>query len=284
MKKILLTGGSGFFCTRFEKHYKCKYEIVSTDSKEMDITDRDRVFEVINNHRPDITIHAGAVASTEFCDNNPEIAHKINVQGAINVTEAAKSIGAQMVFISTEQVFNGNEEPGPYNELSVPVPNTMYGKNKLEAEKSINDIYDKIWTVRFTWLFGLPEMNCGMSPNILWDTVKTIAKGDSLAASPTEYRGMTYSKYMVEQFDRIFDIPYGLYHLGSTNNLSRREVVEEITSNLGLGSLNIEPTGNGKYRDVRLSTEKIQSLGFDFKTTSDGIKECISDFKFTISR
>ena len=234
MEKILLTGGNGFFCTRFAAKYKNTYEILSASSSMLDVTNESQVTETIKNFNPDYVIHAAAVASTQFCDENPEIAYNVNVTGAINVAKACKKFNAKMIFLSSEQVFNGNLEKGPYTEEVTPCPDTMYGKNKLEAEGILKGILDDLWILRFTWLFGMPERNCGMSPNIIWGTLTDILKGIKIKATPNEYRGLTYVHEVIDQFPKIFYIPYGTYHIGSSNSLNRYDICSLIFKEVGL--------------------------------------------------
>lgn len=288
MKKILLTGGNGFFCTRFAERYKNTYEIFSASSSMLDITDRAKVTETIKNFRPDYVIHAAAKASTEFCDKNPELSYKINVTGAINVAKACKQVHSKMIFLSSEQVFNGNVESGPYTEEDIPCPDTMYGKNKLEAEGLLKEILDSLWIVRFTWLFGVPERNCGMSPNILWDTLSTILQGKKIKVTQNEFRGLTYVHEVIDQFPKIFEIPYGTYHVGSQNNLSRYDICSLIFKEAGLENRIEDLLGVDfeKYkdhpRDVRLCTDKIKSYGLEFSESKDGIVKCLKEFKIKL--
>ncbi|MGH4121270.1 SDR family oxidoreductase [Clostridium sp.] len=288
MKKILLTGGNGFFCTRFTEKYKNTYEILSASSSFLDITDEKKVAETIKNFNPNYVIHAAAKANTKFCDKNPDLAYKINVTGALNVAKACKQVQAKMIFLSTEQVFNGNMESGPYTEESTPFPNTMYGRNKLEAEGLLKEVLDELWVIRFTWLFGVPERNCGMSPNILWGTLSDILQGKRIKVTTNEYRGLTYVHEVVDQFPMIFEIPYGTYHVGSHNSLSRYDICSLIFKEVGLEHRINEllEADTEKYkehtRDVRLCTDKIKSYGLKFSESTDGIKKCLSEFKIKL--
>jgi len=288
MKKILLTGGNGFFCTRFAQRYKNAYEILSASSSMLDVTDELKVTETIKNFKPDYVIHAAAVANTLFCDENPEIAYKINVTGSINVAKACKEFNAKMIFISSEQVFNGNSGTGPYTEDVTPCPNTMYGQNKFEAEGLLKEILDELWILRFTWLFGMPERNCGMSSNILWDTLTAALKGKKIKVTPNEYRGLTYVHEVIDQFPKIFDIPYGTYHVGSHNNLNRYDICSLILKEVGL-EYRIEELLEKdleKYkdntRDIRLCTDNIKSYGLEFSKSTDAIKKCLKEFKLKL--
>lgn len=290
MKKVLLTGGQGFFCTRFTQSHQHAFQILSTDKDEMDITNYESVFSVFKSFKPDYVIHAAAIAVTDFCDKNPDIAYRINVDGAVNVAKACKAFGAKLVFISTEQVFNGNTESGPFTETDTPVPNTIYGKNKLEAEHLLKDIIDELWTLRFTWLYGLPERNCSINPNILWNTLNIVASGKKTKLPVHEYRGLTYVYDIIDQFDKIFTLPYGLYHTGSHNDLSKYEITAYILKELGLDDKidelleKDEVSYKDSPRDVRLNTSKIQDQGIHFAETKDSIKHCLKEFnlKFQI--
>ena len=288
MKKILLTGGLGFFCTRFVARYKNDYEVLVTDKDNLDITDSENVLKVFNEFKPDYVIHAAAIAVTDFCNKNPEIARKINVDGAINVAKACKEIGAKLVFISSEQVFNGNLEAGPYDEEHTPIPDTVYGQNKLEAEGLLKEILDELWIVRFTWLFGMTEKNMNMASNILWETVTSLLKGEKIYASPNEFRGMTYVAEMVENVEKVFSLPYSTYHLGSVNELSRYEIVKHILTEMGLENridevlVKDEQKYKDSPRDVRLNTEKARKNGLEFSITKDGLTKCIKDYKLNL--
>ncbi|MDP0505835.1 MAG: NAD(P)-dependent oxidoreductase [Fusobacterium sp. JB019] len=283
MKKILLTGGDGFFCSRFKKEYENKYEIISTNRKSLDVTNKENVLKIFEKYRPDYVIHGAAIAVTDFCNDNPKIAYNINVEGALNVGKACKKIGAKLIFLSSEQVFNGNRESGPYSEEDKAFPNTVYGENKLEAENLLKDIIPEMWIIRFTWLFGLPERNLKTSENILWGTFKNLLKRERILASPNEFRGMTYVYEIIEEFPKIFNIPYGTYHLGSTNNLSRYDIVKLILNRLGNKNIEGILIKDNKYsnnkRDIRLDTSKASEFGIKFTDTDKIIEKVISDLK-----
>lgn len=288
MEKILLTGGRGFFCSRFADYYRGKFELLITGRHNLDITDAGQVMQVVTEFKPDYVIHAAAIAVTDFCNKNPEIAHRTNVEGAVNVAKACKAVDAKLLFISTEQVFNGNAESGPYDENQLPVPDTVYGQNKLEAEGLLREMLDTLWIARFTWLFGLPQRGCGMAANILWDTVTAILRGEKIVASPNEFRGMTYVFDMIENIMKLFQKPYGTYHLGAANSMSRYETVREIFLAMGLESRMdaLLVKDEEKYaqhpRDVRLCTDKAARVGIEFPDTKTAIHTCIKEFGLTL--
>ncbi|MDV6253489.1 SDR family oxidoreductase [Vibrio sp. EA2] len=282
-KKILITGAKGFFGTRFINRYEGEFEILGLDVEQLDITDNQAVVATFADFQPDYVIHAAAIAVTDFCNKHPDVAHKVNVQGAINVAKACKEHGAKLVFISTEQVFNGNPEKGPYSELDQPVPDTVYGQNKLEAEKELASILDEMWVLRFTWLFGLPERNTTINPNVVWNTLQALVNGQVMQERRNEFRGLTYVHELIEQFPKIFTIPYGTYHTGAHNPASRYEIAEHILTELGqqerLNEL-LEAADAPKTRDVRLDTSKLADQGVVFTESKDALTKCLKEFNF----
>lgn len=285
MEKILLTGGRGFFASRLADYYKDKYEFIVTGKDNLDITDEEAVYRFVEKTKPDIIIHAGAVAVTDFCNQHPEIAHKINVEAAVSVGKAAKENGAKMVFLSSEQIFNGNLNDGPFSEKDEAKPNTVYGENKLEAEGRLKDILNELWIVRFTWMFGLPERGKSMSNGILWETMTKLMQHETIVASKREFRGMTYVYEMIENFPVLFAAPYGIWHMGSVNQESRYEIVKFIIEELGLGHLTekVLKEDTKKYldsnRDVRLDTSKAEAAGMHWSATKDALKKCIHEYQ-----
>ncbi len=283
-EKILLTGGTGFFGSRMADYYKDKYEFLAVGSKKLDCTEQKAVDACVAEFRPDIIVHAGAVAVTNFCNEHPDAAHRINVDGAVYMAEAARKYGSKMVFISSEQIFNGNTNGGPFKEEDEAVPNTVYGANKLEAEGLLKEILDELWIVRFTWMFGLPEHGKNMSNGILWDTITKLLKQETIVASRHEFRGMGYIYETVANMEKLFKTPFGIYHLGAVNNNSRYEIVEHILKLLGLeeklNRILKEDTVNylEHNRDVRLDTTKAKEAGMVWTDTWDAVEICLRDF------
>ena len=289
-QRILITGANGFFGTRFIKTHGHQYEILATDvgpkaPVELDITDKQAVFAQFEQFKPDFVIHAAAIAVTDFCNQHPEVAHKVNVGGALNIGEACKQYGAKLVFISTEQVFNGNKEAGPYSEAVPPEPDTVYGQNKLEAEGKLKALLDEqLWILRFTWLFGLPERQTSINPNVLWNTLQALVKGEQMAERSNEFRGLTYVHELLAQFPNIFALPYGLYHTGAKNDLSRYEIARHILTELGqearLDSL-LRAVEAPAPRDIRLDTSKLAAAGVGFTESREALSKCLQEFHFS---
>ena len=288
MKKILLTGGKGFFASRFAGYYRDRYQIWAPGHREMDVTDASQVADSVKGFAPDIIIHTGAIAVTQYCNEHPDVAHKINVEGSVNVARAAADAGSRMVFLSSEQVFNGSTAGGPFREEDAPVPDTVYGENKAEAERLLRSITDRLWIVRFTWMFDLPAAGCGMAGNILMDTISKLVRRETISASKREFRGMGYMQETVRNFETLFDCPYGTWHMGAENPCSRYEIVAHILKLLGLGQSAGDPMEQylkedeihylDHNRDVRLDVSKAAATGMHWTPTRDALEKCLKEY------
>jgi dTDP-4-dehydrorhamnose reductase len=286
MKKIVITGGSGFIGTRFYQMYKHEFEIKALSSKDLDVTSKEAIDAYMDEERPDYVFHFAGLANQQYCIEHPEKAYAVNVSGALFMAEACKRVGAKMIFSSTEQLFNGSEEPGPYTEESTPVPDTVYGQNKWEVEQKIYDILEECWITRFTWIFGLPEKDCAGGSNILMDTLKSILYNHPIKTSEYEFRGMTDVDELCVNLVKLLDLPYGTYHMGSINNDGRYEIVRFIMEEIGLPKERIEQlliADNSKfnenhYRELRLDHTKAREAGLVFSDTKDAIHKCLKRF------
>lgn len=282
MVKIVLTGGKGFLGSRFENYFKGKYKIFTPDIDELDVTNEEKVMDYFNKIKPNYAIHLAAIAVTDICNEKPEFARKLNVDGAINVAKACKKNKTKLIFASSEQIYNGNLEEGPYKESITPIPNTVYGANKLEAEIHLREILDELWILRFAWVFGLPERDCNMVDEILWSTINNIIYNKKIKVMDNEWRGITYVYDLIENLEKVFEIPYGTYNFGAENSMERLDTVKHIFNILGLEVKFNElvetiPNKYGKIRDLRMDYTKIQNYGINFTETSKAIEKCLKE-------
>ena len=288
MEKILITGVNGFFASRFIDYYKEKYDIIGLSHNEMDITDENKTAAIIKQINPAYLVHAAAISDTDMCQNNPELSYNVNFIGSINIAKACKLTGAKLIYLSSDQVYNGNTESGPYHEDKPAIPNNVYGKHKLAAEDAIFEVLPESVALRLTWLFCLPEKNKKTSSNIIWNAVRQAMKNEIMTISINDYRGITYVYELIENLDKFFKLPGGAYNAGSENNLNSYEIMSLVFKELGLEhrihDLRIEDTQNNKEhpQDLRICNNKLKHYDIYFKDTKEAINKCINDFLFRV--
>jgi len=112
------------------------FEVLSTDIDTLDLVDRAAVRDAIEGFKPDLILHGGAYTAVDACESDPDTAFSVNAMGTRHVAEAAASIGAHIVYISTDYVFDG-EADRPYVEWDAPSPRSVYGRSKLGGEQEV---------------------------------------------------------------------------------------------------------------------------------------------------
>jgi len=136
-----------------------RFDVLSTDIDTLDVVDRDAVREAVGAFRPDIVLHGGAYTAVDACESDPDTAYAVNALGTRNIAEAAAGVGAHLVYISTDYVFDG-ELDRPYVEWDRPDPRSVYGASKLGGELEVRAISGAAGTVvRTAWVSGAHGAN-----------------------------------------------------------------------------------------------------------------------------
>ena len=160
MKKILVTGCNGQLGRAIRKEYAASdVEFINTDVVEgegvasLDITDVDAVLMLVRAEKPDVIINCAAHTNVDKCEEQWDLAYKINAIGPRNLSIAATEADANMIHVSTDYVFEGNGTR-PYTEFDAPNPVSAYGKTKLEGENFVKEFAKKHFILRTAWLYG----------------------------------------------------------------------------------------------------------------------------------
>lgn len=153
--KILITGGRGMLGRTLQRELST-HEIIVADLPDWDITDADGFAERTMEAAPDIIIHCAAMTKVDACEENREMAFKLNEEGSRNVAVAAKMVGARLIAISTDYVFSGDppSEHWAWSENDIPRPRTVYGASKFAGEQMIGMIAPDSVILRIAWLYG----------------------------------------------------------------------------------------------------------------------------------
>lgn len=139
---------------RFAPHFALVAASRRTGDFTVDITEPRSVRENIARVAPDIVILCAAYTDVDGCERNPEEAYRVNAFGAGNVASACSEVGARLLFISTDYVFDGTKKGG-YTEWDTPHPLNVYGASKLAGEQWIREVCPRHWIVRTAWLYGV---------------------------------------------------------------------------------------------------------------------------------
>jgi dTDP-4-dehydrorhamnose reductase len=142
------------------------HEVLGTDIDTMRVDDRDAVLTTFSAFRPELVLHGGAFTAVERCETEVDAAYAVNATGTRHVAEAAALVGAHVVYVSTDYVFDGTSDR-PYREWDAPCPTSVYGASKLAGERECRP---GSTIVRTSWL-------CGAHGNNMVGTALRLADG-----------------------------------------------------------------------------------------------------------
>jgi len=135
-----------------------KAEIIAADVTELDISDFIAVKNFFLEAKPDLVINCAAYTNVDGCEGDEDTAFRINALGPRNLALASEEIGAKLIHISTDYVFNG-EGSVPFREYDLPQPVSVYGKTKLSGENYVRELSSRYFIVRTAWLYGYEGKN-----------------------------------------------------------------------------------------------------------------------------
>jgi dTDP-4-dehydrorhamnose reductase len=151
--KVLLTGGRGMLGRTICEEL-CDFELIPTDLPEADVTDENGIDAVIACHRPDAVIHCAAMTAVDRCEQEIDLAYRLNVRGSANVASACNRHGVRLIAISTDYVFDGDSQE-PYTEFDQATGgNTVYGRTKFAGEEAVRALCPDHVICRISWLYG----------------------------------------------------------------------------------------------------------------------------------
>jgi dTDP-4-dehydrorhamnose reductase len=147
--RVLITGVTGQLATDLVPAFD-GHEVVATTRAELDLGDRDSTMSAICSVEPDIIVHPAAWTAVDACEDDRDQAFRVNALGTRHVANAARVVGAHVLYLSTDYVFDGTSSE-PYHEWSPTNPQSVYGASKLAGEREL----DPSWcVVRVAWVVG----------------------------------------------------------------------------------------------------------------------------------
>lgn len=224
--RVLLTGGTGMLGRAVLEIWGAHHEVIAPTRAELDLARPPQIFEVVRQIRPEVILHAAAIADVDRCEADPDLAFRVNTVGTACLAAAAHEIGATMIFISTDYVFDG-AKGSPYTEFDLPNPMNIYGRSKWLAEEAVRSLCPRHFIVRTAWLFA------PWGRHFVSQTVERILRGEPVGgiaqtSSPTSV--LDLARAML----RLLEIPaYGIYHIANHGAASRYEMARTILAMLG---------------------------------------------------
>jgi len=270
MERLLVTGASGLLGSKIVELAREDYESIPLhntkplhpNSLKLDITDQNQVFSLFSKLEPDIVIHTASETNVDKCETEKEHAWKINVEGTRNIAFACSKVGAKLVYISTDYVFDG--EKGNYTEQDKPNPINYYGVTKFEGESQVVQHCKNYAILRTSVLYGWHPWK----QNFATWVINELKQNKEITVVEDHYNTPTMADNLAEM--AIEAIPkdlQGVYHACGSERIGRYEFARQIAKAFDLNQNLIRPIEMEQLtawiakrpRDSSLNTDKIRS-------------------------
>jgi dTDP-4-dehydrorhamnose reductase len=287
--KILILGRDGQVGTALTAILAPLGEIAAYGRAGADFARPDDIARLVTRERPDVVVNAAAYTAVDKAESEPELAGLVNATSPGRMAAAAAGIGARLIHISTDYVFDG-DKPEPYVETDPTSPLNVYGRTKLEGEEAIAATGADHLILRTSWVHSASHAN--FAAKIL----EAAAQRDELKVIDDQIGCPTSARLIADVIGRIIavgdagrPIPAGIYHLVADGETSRydyaRFIIDEARR-LGakLKAERILPVPSAEFptpaprpHNAHLSTHKLRSaLGYDLPGWRDDVRPTIA--------
>ena len=257
---ILVTGATGFVGEKIMQ--VCKDTVACPSLRN---ATEEQVKRIVEESGADTIIHTAAISDIGQCRDNPEASYHANVLIPVYLAKAAKN--AKLICFSSDQVYSGMEEEGPYTEDRVK-PGNLYAEHKLLMENLVLDIDPDAVMLRAEWMYDYYLKRSNYLMGIL-------NAAESVRFSSRQYRGVTYVKKVAENMENVARLPGGAYNFGSETTKNIHEITKEFLALLGK---NLRLEDGPAQHNLWMNCEKARKLGVDFPTVEQGLVECARDY------
>ena len=281
MKNILVTGANGQLGTSLAlMANSADANFFFTDVDTLDITDYRAVSAYMKKNRIDIVINCAAYTNVDKAETEPEICAAVNGMGTLYMVRAALSVGAKLVYISTDYVFPGTGDQ-PFGIDDPYGPKNVYGVSKVQGEDAVRSLMTRYYILRTSWVFGKN------GKNFVRTMLRLGAEKKELRVVSDQIGSPTYAKDLARVIcDMIPTDKYGIYHVRNEGYVSWADFAKMIMEKSGL-SCRIIPVPSSEYITLarrplnsRLSGKKLQAAGFaPMPTVADALDRYLAELK-----
>jgi dTDP-4-dehydrorhamnose reductase len=274
--RVTLFGASGLLGKAVMREWSGD-AVTGVSSRDADIRDRTRVLQVVQKTEPQWIVLSAAYTDVDGCENNPELAFAVNRDGAANVARAAKEVGARLLFLSSDYVFDGKKTM-PYEIGDSRNPQSVYGRTKAEAEVRLLELMPECCIVRTSWLFGI-------GGKCFPDTILKLAASRPALDVVEDQRGSP--TYVIDLARAIVSLcrkeANGIVHVTNSGDCSWFEFAQQIVQRSGLATT-VRPTSSEQSARPAprpaysvLSASSLHALGIAMPSWQDALQRYMEE-------
>ncbi|MFB5674636.1 dTDP-4-dehydrorhamnose reductase [Paenibacillus terreus] len=283
--KVLVTGASGQLGMDVVRIVKeAGHETIPCSREQLDIVDLEQSIQVVCRFRPDVVIHCAAYTAVDAAETDIDGAYTVNASGTRNVALAAEKVGAKLVYISTDYVFDGMSE-SPYYEYDNTNPQSVYGKSKRAGEVLAQALSSSCFIVRTSWVYGLHGNNFVKTMLKLGQEKPLLQVVHDQKGSPTYT--VDLARFLAEL---IQTEKYGIYHASNSGSCTWFEftqaILEDAVKLAGIQvTAKLEPCTSDQFvrpaprpRNSVMEHMSIRTNGFqDLRTWREGLRDFLQE-------
>lgn len=240
--RVVVTGSAGQLGSEIVPLLEDRHDVLGLDLHNCDITNRDAVLGAVTSFEPDLILHGAAFTAVDRCEVEVDAALRVNCLATRFIADGARRVGAHVVYISTDYVFDGTKT-SPYVEWDEPAPASVYGRTKLGGEREL----DPSWTIaRTSWV-------CGRHGNNMVKTVlRLAAEHDELSFVDDQFGHPTFAADLAQKVVElgIARAP-GVHHVTNQGAVSWYEFVGEILVAAGYSRDKVRPVSTAAFDAAR---------------------------------
>lgn len=277
-RRVVVTGAAGQLGKALLSMQKPDWDCIGLTSEQLDVTRWRDVRDTMSQIAPDLIIHAAAATNVDRCEREQEWAFTVNSLGSRNVAWAAASVAAELVYVSTNYVFNGHK-PAPYHEFDDPDPISAYGASKLAGEREVMSATPGCFVIRTASVFSAGEGNFVATMRRLMQSNERITVVDDQTSNPTFTGDLATAIALV--VDRA---PHGVYHVTNRDTASWHEWAVEVQKLIG-AKCKVDPIPAAEYaRDASppmngtMVSLALADAGIELPSWRDALQRCMQQW------
>jgi dTDP-4-dehydrorhamnose reductase len=274
--KVTIFGASGLLGKALMREWRGD-ELTGLGQRDGDIRNVQQVQAAVQHTSPEWIVSAAAYTDVDGCESNRELAFAVNRDGAVNVANAAKQVGAKLLFFSTDYVFDG-KKTSPYEISDARNPQSVYGRTKAEAEARLLDLMPACCVVRTSWLFGT-------GGKCFPDTILKLAASRATLDVVNDQRGSP--TYTVDLARALMQLcrkgASGIVHATNAGDCTWFEFAREIVRQAGL-STQVRPVSSEQMArpaprpaNSVLSPESLHGFGIETPDWHDALRRYLAE-------
>ncbi|MEI8000314.1 MAG: dTDP-4-dehydrorhamnose reductase [Actinomycetes bacterium] len=273
--RILITGANGQVGHELQRAFAA-HDVVAADRSSLDVSDRAAVLAAVTTIVPDAVVHTAAFTAVDACETEVERAYAVNALGVRHVGEASRRVGAHLVHLSTDYVFDGTKD-GPYDEWDGPNPQSVYGRSKHAGELELLTTPDAT-VLRIAWVFGVH------GSNIVKTILRVAADQPILRFVDDQIGRPTAAADVADLVARIVaERRPGLFHATNQGVVSWYEFARAVMEAAGHDPARVEPCATADLQPPRPAPRPANSVLDDVALRLAGLPR-LPDFRETLGR